>query len=110
MKTPSDILEKILLPLNSEWKVSEVNVSEEHGEVEVKLRYAQPYVEAGGRQYGLYDHRKPRRWRHMDLWQYKTYIVAELPRYKDELGFYHTVEVPWAEASERMSTLLKKKR
>jgi len=27
------------------------------------------------------------------LWQYKTFISARLPRYKDEKGFYHTVDI-----------------
>jgi hypothetical protein len=108
MKTPTEILEKILLPINSDWKVEDVKVDEQLGEVEVMLRYALPHVEVASRQYGIYDHRKARRWRHLDLWQYKTYIVAQQPRYKDAAGFFHTVEIPWAEASERMSTLLKK--
>ena len=64
-------------------------------EVYFSLSYALPYIEVNGRRYSIYDHRPSRNWRHLDLWQYKTYIPARLPRYKDDIGFYHTIEVPW---------------
>jgi hypothetical protein len=78
-------------------------------EIEVVLEYNLPYIEVNSTRYGIYDRRPSRRWRHLDLWQYKTFIRARLPRYKDEKGFYHTVEVPWAEPSEQMTVLLEKK-
>jgi transposase len=109
MEQVNKILEKILLPLNSSWAISEVKVDELNSEIDVELHYISPYVEVCDKQYGIYDHRPVRRWRHLDLWQYKTFISARLPRYKDDKGFYHSVEVPWAETSERMSILLEKK-
>jgi len=43
-----------------------------------------------------------RRWRHLDLWQYKTIIEAEVPRVKDpRTGRTETVAVPWAEPLSR---------
>jgi transposase len=103
------ILEKILLPLSLSWRISDVRVNETTESVEVVLQYTLPYIEVEGKRYSIYDHRPVRKWRHLDLWQYKTYISASLPRYKDENGFYHTIEVSWAEPSEQMTVLLEKK-
>jgi transposase len=104
-----DILGKILLPLNSSWFVSKVETDESTESIRVKLRYSFDYIEDNGIRYPIYDHRKLRHWRHLDLWQYKTYLSAEVPRYKDSEGKVKTVSVPWAEACERMSILLEKK-
>ena len=111
MKTidEKEILGKILLPLNSEWEVAEVFTNERTGEIFVKLRYKFDYVEDSSVRYPIYDHRKERKWRHLDLWQYKTYLSAQLPRYKDINGKYKSVSIPWADACERMSILLEKK-
>jgi transposase len=97
------------LPIDSKWKISEVKVDEEKETVEVELAYSLPDVEVLGRRYNIYDHRPIRKWRHLDLWQYKTFISARLPRYKDEQGCYHSIEVTWAESSEQMTVLLEKK-
>jgi hypothetical protein len=109
MEKIEEILNKILLPLDSCWKISDVQLHESTDEVYVYLQYNLPYIEANGCRYSIYDHRPSRNWRHLDLWQYKTYITARLPRYKDENGFYHTIDIPWAEPSEQMTILLKKK-
>lgn len=112
MKTleENNILEKILLPLNTDWTVFSVERNERTEEIFVKLRYKFEYVEYNGVRYPIYDHRKERKWRHLDLWQYKTYLAAQLPRYKDNLGNFKTVEAPWAQEYERMTVLLEKKR
>jgi transposase len=110
MKNSQEILEKVLLPLNSAWEVVDVAVDEAASTVEVGLRYSLPYVENGGMRYPIYDHRHLRKWRHLDLWQHKTYLCAKLPRYRDAAGHVHTVEVPWADADRRLTCLLEKKR
>ena len=109
MNSTEEILSKILLPLNSSWQITEVRIDTSLDEVYVDLKYSLSYIEADNQRYRIYDHRPSRRWRHLDLWQYKTFITASLPRYKDFQGFYHTVEVPWAEVSDQMTVLLKKK-
>ncbi|MDR1341436.1 MAG: transposase family protein [Prevotellaceae bacterium] len=111
MKTDTEqVLEQILLPLNSQWEITSAETDEREEEIYVKLRYKYDFVEDKGISYPIYDHRKERRWRHLDLWQYKTYIVAQLPRYIDSQGFFRTVSVPWADEYERLTNLLKKKR
>jgi hypothetical protein len=104
-----EILNRILLPINSSWKIIEVQLKESTDEVLVELKYDLSYIEVNSRRYSIYDHRPSRVWRHLDLWLYKTFISARLPRYKDENGFYHTVDVPWSDPGEQMTVLLKKK-
>ena len=95
--------------MNIQWEVSSVETDSTKEEVYVNLRYKLDYVEDGGVRYGIYDHRNTRKWRHLDLWQYKTYLVAQIPRYKDNQGFFKSLEVPWAEEYERLTTLFEKK-
>jgi hypothetical protein len=109
MKRTEDILEKILLPFNRDWSVSSVVTDESKGEIFVYLRYSLDYVISDTVQYPVYDYRPERQWRHLDLWHFKTYLVARVPRYKDSKGFYHSVEVPWATEYNRLTTLLEKK-
>jgi transposase len=104
------ILGQILLPLNTFWEVFSVEVNEAAEEIYVKLSYSVDYVEESGVRYPIYDRRKVRKWRHLDLWQYKTFLFAELPRYKDESGNFKTVSVPWSSEYERITELLEKKR
>jgi len=112
MKTlnEKDILKKILLPVNTDWEVSEIETNECSEEIYIKLRYRFDYVEDNSIRYPIYDHRQERKWRHLDLWQYKTYLVAQLPRYKDDRGNFKTVSIPWAAEYERLTVLLEKKR
>jgi hypothetical protein len=109
MKKVEEILEKILLPVDTLWHIIEVTVDEPQEVIELELQYSKPYIEIEGKRYSIYDHRPIRRWRHLDLWHYKTYISARLPRYKDGSGFYHTISVPWADSGEQMTDLLEKK-
>ena len=109
-KKTENLLEKILLPLNTQWEVLSVETNELLAEVLVNLRYKFDYIEEGGVRYPIYDYRKERTWRHLDLWQYKTYLVAQIPRYKDNHGFFKSVDVPWAAEYDRLTRLLKKKR
>jgi hypothetical protein len=111
MKTePEKILEKILFPLNSQWEVSSVYTDSDREEIFVHLRYRLDYIEDSGVRYRICDHRKERKWRHLDLWQYKTFPVAQIPRYKESQGFFKSLEVPWADEYERLTALLEKKR
>ena len=90
-----EILEKILLPIDASWKISDVIVNALIEEVEVELKYALPYIDIKGNRYSIYDHRPIRKWRHLDLWQYKTFLSSRLPRYKDEKDTNYEVSKAW---------------
>ena len=48
-----------------------------------------------GKSFPAYD-TAPRTWRHLNFFQYKTYIHADLPRIRCEKHGVKTVQVPWA--------------
>ena len=48
-----------------------------------------------GAMHGVYDTRE-RTWRHLDIWQYKTFVHCKLPRLDCGEGGPVTAEVPWA--------------
>jgi hypothetical protein len=107
--TVEKILEKILLPVSKGWAISNVSVDENKQEIYVDLVYTSRLVTVDSREYYVFDFRESRSWRHLDLWQYKTFLRARMPRYK--IGSeVKTISVPWADAIERMTYLLEKKR
>jgi hypothetical protein len=110
MKTTVEkVLEKILLPASKFWEISNVIVDEPKQEIYVDLVYTSRSVTVDSSEYLVFDFRESRSWRHLDLWQYKTYLRARMPRYKVD-SEVKTVTVPWADAIERMTYLLEKKR
>ncbi len=63
--------------------MQEVESGHETDEVDI-------YVEYVG-QAKVYDHAPLRRWRHLDIMQYKTFINASLPRVKTSEGKVKTL-------------------
>ncbi len=64
---------RLLLDLGEDWNITGVNIDDKYKEVEVKYRgkeYEDPDTEERSK---LYDHCKPRRWRHLAILEYKTY-------------------------------------
>jgi len=101
-------LGKLILPINSLWTVQDIKVDHFLEEIHVEVVFNQDFYKYKGKKLRLYDKRPSRQWRHLDLWQFKTFIVARVPRIKTELGIM-SIPVPWADEHERMSILLEKK-
>lgn len=55
-----------------------------------------------------YDHAVERRWRHLDSCQFKTFLVARLPRVNCPEHGVKNVSVPWAEKSSRFTLLFER--
>lgn len=53
----------------------------------------------------LYDHREQREWRHLDSCQFKTLLVASLPRIDCREHGVHTVKTPWSAPNSRFTLL-----
>lgn len=106
MKT-EDILKNLLLPNNKDWQIESVTYDDSTEEIYVKFVYIREDVVIKGKCHPIYDYREERNWRHLDLWQYKTFIDARIPRYWDK-GRIVSIEVPWALPSSRLSWLMKK--
>jgi transposase len=87
----------LLLNFGSDWKVKGVESNPETSEVDI-------YVEYIGNE-NIYDYAPPRRWRHLDTMQFKTFIHSKLPRIKLIDGKVKTMSPPWADKFERHSFL-----
>lgn len=97
-----------LLGIVDPWQVDRVDLALEEGEVHVHLhhdrgkKWACPTC---GKPSRLYDHQGERRWRHLDVFQYRTILHASPPRCQcDEHGIL-AVKLPWAEPGSRFTAL-----
>ncbi len=88
-----------ILGIKSPWQVADVELNVSKGEVTVQVEQeagAKSCCPSCGKESPGYDSRR-RRWRHLDTCQYKTILVADVPRVKCEEHGVVTVSVPWAE-------------
>ena len=88
-----------ILGIKSPWQVCNVELAVSEGEVTVEVepeKGARHCCPTCGEESPGYDSR-PRRWRHLDTCQYKTILVADVPRVKCQEHGVVTVSVPWAE-------------
>ena len=86
----------LLLDFGADWEVKKVESNQEADEVDI-------YVEYIGRE-KIYDYAPPRRWRHLDTMQFKTFINSRLPRIEVD-GKVKTLTPPWADQHERHTKL-----
>lgn len=96
-----------ILGLTDQWLVTDVEVDPKAGEVTVFVAAAAeaelPCPDCG-RPCSRHDHRT-RRWRHLDTCQYRTTVVAAIPRVRCETHGVRQVTVPWGEPGSRFTSL-----
>jgi transposase len=100
-----DLYEKIL-GIEAPWSVSEVELDLPNGEVRVHVADSSeqwPCPQCG-RMCPGYD-RLPRRWRHLDTCQYRTVLVALVPRVNCPDHKVLQIQVPWGERGSRFTAL-----
>lgn len=100
-------LYKQILGVQSPWEVTEVELSVEAGEVTVHVEQeagTQQRCPHCGSACSGYDKRQ-RRWRHLDTCQFKTLLVAVVPRVNCPAHGVVTVAVPWAEPGSGFTAL-----
>ncbi len=96
-----------ILGITSPWSVSDVRLQPSRQEVEVQVTLdplhalACPVCAGPARRY---DSRE-RRWRHLDTCQYRTLLVADVPRVECREHGVHQVFLPWAEPGGRFTAL-----
>ena len=96
-----------ILGIQSPWHVTHVDLLPSEGEVTVHVEARSGETHCCprcGKDSPGYDTR-PRRWRHLDTCQYKTIIVAEVPRLNCEAHGVVTVSVPWATEGSHFTAL-----
>lgn len=96
-----------ILGIESPWEVSSVELALSEGEVVVHVEQEEGATQCCptcGEVSPGYDSRT-RRWRHLDTCQYKTILVADVPRVKCEEHGVVTVSVPWAESGSGFTAM-----
>lgn len=105
-------LYQMLLGLTPPWRVASVDIAKPGpgtvlGEITVRVEYPSsqklhcPECEAIG---AGYDSR-PRRWRHLNTMQWKTFIESDVPRVNCPDHGVKQIRVPWAEDQSRFTAL-----
>ncbi len=96
-----------ILGIKSPWQVTGVELALSEGAVTVHVEQekgAQQCCPTCGKDSPGYDSRT-RKWRHLDTCQYKTILVADVPRVTCEEHGVVTVSVPWAEPGSGFTAL-----
>jgi transposase len=92
-----------VLRIAEPWFISKVELSASEEEVEVFVeargRSRMPCPECGAES-GVHD-RRERRWRHLDTCEYRTTIVAQVPRVQCPEHGVRQVSVPWGDPGSR---------
>jgi transposase len=95
-----------LLGVEAPWEVERVDLQLEDSEVHVHLRHGRgvrwPCPQCG-RRCKLHDHQPERSWRHLDVFQYQTFLHARPPRCNCEEHGVQSVSLPWAEKGSRFT-------
>lgn len=89
---------KLALGLQNPWQVSDIVFSKDEGRLDIYLTYAKGAKFSSaccGISTGVYDS-VDRTWRHLNFFQYQTYLHAKLPRIKCGCGQIKNVVTPWA--------------
>jgi transposase len=94
-----------LLRLQHPWYISriDVDVKAEEAHVFITHHHGQLPCSTCGTMCNVRDHGEDRVWRHLDLWQAKTFLHAAMPRTDCPKHGVLTVNVPWAEPLSRFS-------
>jgi transposase len=98
-----------LLRLPAPWRVEGVRVAVSKEEIEVRVGCTEQTWGCPVCAQRMHIHEwEERRWRHLDSCQFKTMIVAAVPRVRCPVHGSITVRVPWAEPFSRFTTLFER--
>ena len=92
------------LDLDSCWSIDHVETNVKKGRVDIYISHSGKDLVCPdtGESGTLYDHRKKRQWRHLDLFHLKCFIHCRLPRVLTPNG-PKTITIPWAAPSSRVT-------
>ena len=98
-----------ILGLQAPWRVKRVTLQRPAGEVEVEVETTESVWGCPQCQKRMHVHDwEERRWRHLDSCQFKTILVANVPRVRCPEHGTLTVTVPWAEKFGRFTRLFER--
>jgi transposase len=93
----------LISDFGDDWVIDEIDANHYKKEVYLKMRYCNDkYFDPDSEQEcKLYDHAPERIWRHLDLWDYKSYIICSLPRIINSERQVKTIRLGWADKHDR---------
>jgi len=99
-----------LLDLGKEWSIEKVEFDEFTEEIDIYVKFNLEAYKGKNSDiyYGIYDYREYRRWRHLDILQYKCFIKAKIPRLIGRGGNIKSLDVSWADVGIRHTFLFER--
>lgn len=94
-----------LLKLGEDWQIKNIVRDEANLQITIEVGYSKVAYSYDGNVCKLYDLAPKRRWQHLGIMQYRTYIECATPRFVDVNGKVKTVPVPWAESHDSYTYL-----
>jgi transposase len=89
----------LALGLSKPWQVVDIRFSKEEGRLDLRIDFPRgakfPCPTCEGQECEVHD-TKDRTWRHLNFFQYETYLHARVPRVGCDRCGIKQVEVPWA--------------
>lgn len=90
-----------ILHLGDSWKVTSLDCDEETKTIRIRVEFvrgSQFLCQSCGRfSSSVYDHRE-REWRHLNIFEYRCYLVGDIPRITcSRCGEVRQVKIPWSE-------------
>ena len=97
-----------VLGIDRPWRVTDVAVDRNMKVVETSVVYDDPArCPECGKLAPRHDHRE-RRWRHLDIYEYRAYVIVQIPRVKCAEHGVQQLPVPWAEGRSGFTALFER--
>lgn len=100
-----------LLGLGDPWRVIDVTPNLDDKTLAIRIEWPQgkkgPCPDCG-EPCSVYDHREEREWRHLDTMQFKTLLMAQVPRVDCSIHGVKSLKVPWADIKSRFTMLFER--
>ncbi len=94
-----------ILPLGSDWEITQVTLIEDINRIEISISYKHNYYESGGVRYKIYDELPEREWQHLSWFQYQCFIKSRTPRFVNKEGKAQIIPIPWADTRKGYTNL-----
>lgn len=92
----------IISDFGDDWVVKSVTTNHNDKAVYLDLEYCGEYYDPETQELAkLYDHSKQRVFRHLDIWNYSSYIRCRLPRIINKAGKIRTIRTGWSNPHDR---------
>ncbi len=100
-----------ILGLDSPWSVANIELQTESEEILVYVKHPRgtSFCCPDCQQVlPCYDHAEERRWRHLDSCQFKTFLLARVPRVKCPEHGVKNASIPWSEKNSRFTLMFER--